>query len=202
MGARFLKLIEKCIPPSHPLAKILNRNTVKVSYRCMPNMGQVIARHNSKVANPPQVQHPQTGCNCRGGPAQCPVDGKCLTEGVVYEATVTRGDTNEGQTYTGLTARRFKVRFYEHRKDFKNRNRAGTSLSNYFWSLKDDKIPFNLFWKIITRSQSFNPSTRRCNLCIKEKYRIVFKPEGASLNSRSEIFATCRHRLKPLLANV
>jgi hypothetical protein len=54
--------------------KIINRNTVKVSYRCMPNMGQVIARHNSKVAKQEQVQQPPPGCNCRGGPATCPVD--------------------------------------------------------------------------------------------------------------------------------
>ena len=49
VGAKFLQLIDTCFPPTHPLSKIINRNTVKVSYRCMPNMGQVIARHNSKV---------------------------------------------------------------------------------------------------------------------------------------------------------
>ena len=38
-------------------------------------------------------------------------------------------------------------------------------------------------------------------LCIREKYFIIFQPEGASLNSRSELFTTCRHRKKQLLAN-
>ena len=30
---------------------------------------------------------------------------------------------------------------------------------------------------------------------------IMFRPEGASLNDRRELYATCRHRLKPLLIN-
>ena len=51
VGAKFLKLIDSCFPPQHPLAKIMNRNTVKVGYRCMPNMSQVINNHNTKILN-------------------------------------------------------------------------------------------------------------------------------------------------------
>ena len=110
------------------LTKILNRNTVKISYRCMPNMGQVIARHNSKIVK--QDQGPQTppGCNCRGGPSKCPVDGACLTEGVVYRATVTRGDNSAQETYTGLTARKFKQRLYEHTQDLKTEKGWGWAI--------------------------------------------------------------------------
>ena len=202
VGQQFLKLIDTCFPKTHPLAKILNRNTVKISYRCMPNMGQVIARHNCKIVK--QDQGPQTppGCNCRGGPSKCPVDGACLTEGVVYRATVTRGDNSAQETYTGLTARKFKQRLYEHTQDFNNENREGTGLSNFIWKLKNDNITYKINWKILMRSQSFNPSTKLCSLCLKEKYCIMFLPEGASLNSRSEFFSTCRHRLKPLLGNL
>ena len=200
IGAKFLRLIDICFPPSHPLRKIINRNTVKISYRCMPNMGQVIAKHNSVVAKN-QAQQPTPACNCRGGLPTCPVDGACQTVGVVYQATVTRLDNQAQETYTGLTARRFKDRLYEHTHDFNNENKEGTSLSNYIWKLKNSQTQYNISWKIITRSQSFNPSTKRCNLCLKEKYFIMFRPEGATLNDRSEFFSTCRHRLKPLLAN-
>ena len=55
--------------------------------------------------------------------------------------------------------------------------------------------------KILMKSKSFNTTKRTCYLCLKEKFCIMFRPEGASLNSRSEFFATCRHRLKPLLGN-
>ena len=47
LGAKFLKIIDTCFPPTNPLRKILNRSTVKVSYRCMPNMGQMLAKHNA-----------------------------------------------------------------------------------------------------------------------------------------------------------
>ena len=48
-------------------------------------MGQVISRHNNKVAKQEQVQQPPPGCNCKGGTASFPVDGACLTKGVVYQ---------------------------------------------------------------------------------------------------------------------
>ena len=136
-------------------------------------------------------------CNCRG----CPVKGACMCKSVVYHATVVRVDNWKVETYIGLTASPFKEGFYEHRQDFNNNKRAWTSLSNYVWRLKSDKVKHNITWKIIAKSQSFNPATKRCNLCIKEKYCIMFREEGATLNDRSELFSTCRHRLKPLLAN-
>ena len=48
IGEKFLKIISKNIPPTHPLHKIVNRNTVKVSYRCVTNMGREISKHNCK----------------------------------------------------------------------------------------------------------------------------------------------------------
>ena len=131
VGARFLKLIDTCFPPFHPLAKIINRNTVKIFYRCMPNIGQVISSYNTKISAQSQTQSPPPGCNCRYGPAACPVDGACQTRGVVYQATVTREDNNKSETYPGLTARTFKDRLYEHTQDINNEKRKGTSLSNY-----------------------------------------------------------------------
>ena len=200
IGAKFLKIIDKCFPPSHPLSKIINRNTVKISYRCMPNMSQALSKHNSKVRQQ-QAQKPQPVCNCRGGPTVCPVGGACQTVGVVYQATVVRTDTNMAETYTGLTSRRFKDRYYEHGADMRDNRRKGTGLSHYTWKLKQSNTPYQLKWKILAKCPPFNPTTRSCKLCLKEKFLIMFKPEGASLNDRSEIFATCRHRLKPLLGN-
>ena len=129
------------------------------------------------------------------------VDGACQTKSVVYQATVIREDNNTSETYTGLTSRRFKDRYYEHTADMADKDRKGTSLSNHIWKLKSGAIPYSLSWKILNRCNSFNPSTKTCNLCLKEKYLIVFRPEGATLNDRSEMFATCRHRLKTLLGN-
>ena len=131
----------------------------------------------------------------------CPVEGKCQTRCVVYQATVDTGDNNPPETYTGLTSRRFKDRLYEHRSDFNNQDREGTSLSDHIWDLKNANTPYKISWKIVSKCAHFNPTTRSCPLCLREKFFIMFRPGGATLNSRSEIFATCRHRLKPLLGN-
>ena len=80
VGAKFLKLIDSCFPPYHPLAKIMNRNTVKIGYICMPNMDQMINKHNTKIANN-QAQETTHPCNCKQGPQTCPVEGACQTRG-------------------------------------------------------------------------------------------------------------------------
>ena len=48
-------------------------------------------------------------------------------------------------------------------------------------------------------SQAFNPSNGQCRLCNKEKYFIMFRPEGATLNARSEFYSICRHKAKHLM---
>jgi hypothetical protein len=60
-----IMIIDKHFPPGHPLAKIMNRNTVKISYKCMPNMKMAVAGHNLQVQKDGQeVQN--LGCNCSG----------------------------------------------------------------------------------------------------------------------------------------
>ena len=45
----FLKIIDEESPADHPLHKISNRNTVKISYSCMPNIKQTIDGHNKST---------------------------------------------------------------------------------------------------------------------------------------------------------
>jgi hypothetical protein len=104
VGKKFLCILDKCFPPGHELHKILNRHTVKVSYSCMPNMRQIISSHNKSVMNntsstPITSVLPAKNCNCRNKPA-CPLDGKCLTTGVIYQATITRQDTVKKKKHT------------------------------------------------------------------------------------------------------
>ena len=88
VGKEFLQLIDRAFPPNNPLHKLFNRQTVKISSKCMPNMTQAVVRHNFKVLKEDQrVEKP--GCNCEGGPASCPFQGSCKTKAVVYESAVT-----------------------------------------------------------------------------------------------------------------
>ena len=139
--------------------------------------------------------------NCAGVMGPCPLDGKCLTRSVIYRAEV-KDRNNNKQTYTGLTAGTFKKRYYSHRNSFNNRNSENsTTLSSHIWNLQDKQEDFDINWRVIDRARVFNPINRRCGLCTKEKYYIIFQPEGATLNQRSELYSTCRHRLRELLAN-
>ena len=200
IGKQFLTLIDKCFPPNHPLHKILNRNTVKISYSCMPNTKQIISAHNKSVLNK-QETNEQKLCNCRRG-NPCPLDRKCLTPNIIYQATVQRDDNNHEETYIGLTENSFKTRYNNHTSSFRNESkRTSTTLSQYIWDLKDNNISYSLKWRIISKCSSYSPSSKKCNLCIKEKYFIICKPELGTLNNRNELASECKHRKKHLLCN-
>ena len=76
------------------------------------------------------------------------------------------------------------------------------SLSKYIWELKKGNIQYTVTWKKLANARVFNPVNKSCQLCLREKYLIIFNPEGATLNRRSELFNTCRHRLRDLLTNL
>ena len=142
-------------------------------------------------------------CNCRGGPQNCPLGGRCLAEkSVVYCCKVTRLDNNTSEFYTGLTEGAFKYRLYGHNSDMKKKKKKkGTMLSKHVWWLKDNGVQYNLEWSILGKARGFNPVSRICRLCLLEKYFILYKPECATLNSRDEFFTPCRHRWKHVLKN-
>ena len=128
--------------------------------------------------------------------------GKCRTYKVIYRATVTADSVNE--TYVGLTAGEFKTRYQKHKLDFTNPTyQNSTTLSTHVWKLKEEKPNFDVLkdvkFEIIGRAAPFSPVSGVCNLCISEKYEIIFNSDRASLNSRNELFATCRHKEAVLL---
>ena len=95
VGRKFFQALDSSFPPDHVLHPILNRKVVRVSYSCTRNIARVISSHNAKVATSATVaeRNPGKQCNChktkKGMPNTCPFGGKCLTDNVVYCATVT-----------------------------------------------------------------------------------------------------------------
>ena len=53
----FIKLISKNFPPNHKFVKIFNKNTIKLSHSCMPNIRSKINDHNKKYCNPSLQSH-------------------------------------------------------------------------------------------------------------------------------------------------
>ncbi len=129
--------------------------------------------------------------------------GKLSTSKVVYQATVKRQDNFQEETYIGLTENSFKTRYRGHTCSCNNANhRNDTTLSQYVWNLNDKHITYSLKWKIVAHGKSYSPSYKKCNLCLTEKYFIIYKPNMATLNNKKELISSCRHRRNHLLCSV
>ena len=199
LGRKFLRIVDKCFQKKHPLYKIFNRHTLKLSYSCMPNMKSIISSHNKHVlsnANSPTPQ-PDT-CNCRKK-SDCPLEGKCLQTNVIYQATVTTETATE--TYVGL-ATNFKERYRNHKTSFRHSKRSNeTQLSKYVWNLQNEKKTFQIKWKILKKCKPYSNVSKKCSLCLNEKFIIICKKELCSLNRRNELASSCPHRNRYVLGN-
>ena len=199
LGRKFLRIVDKCFQKKHPLYKIFNRHTLKLSYSCMPNMKSIISSHNKHIlsnANAPTPQ-PDT-CNCRKK-SDCPLEGKCLQTNIIYQATVTTETATE--TYVGL-ATNFKERYRNHKTSFRHsKRRNATELSKYVWNLQNKNKPFQIKWKIHKKCKPYSNINKKCSLCLNEKFMIISKKELCSLNRRNELASSCPHRNRYVLGN-
>ena len=81
VGKCFLSLIDQHFPKSHPFQRIFNRNTLKLSCSCMPNVKTIISNHNKAQINksdPINDTTDDSNCNCRNS-STCPMNGKGWT---------------------------------------------------------------------------------------------------------------------------
>ena len=254
IGKIFLKAVKESFPSEHPLRKIFNKNTLKISYSCLPNIRSTISAHNKNKLHNNTNTNNKTTCNCRNK-NECPVDGQCKVPHIVYQATVTIKEADKGnetpnkpqtkdnhekrttrsmtrnkpldtnnkqsvtttttpsttkrlwdnklnntETYVGLTENDFKTRLATHKQNFKNeKQRFNTALSKHIWRIKEKNLDYEIKWKILGRAKPYSPISRKCNLCILEKYYIICHREKASLNKKSELVNKCLHRDKYLL---
>ena len=200
VGRTFLQLLDKNFPPHHRLHKLLNRKTVKISYSTMPNMARHIASHNRKILQKSKEQDapaPRT-CNC-DHPENCPLDGNCLEEAVVYKADVTP-EITRGQSYHGSTEPAFKGRWNDHRTSFRHeRYKTKSKLSTFIWKIQEQRENYEIKWSVVKKSIPYRTGSKKCNLCLWEKYYILNCDKDEFLNKRDEILNKCRHREKFLL---
>ena len=149
------------------------------------------------------------------------MNGQCRQANVVYGATVKTLDIlgepveDSAETYTGISYPVWKIRMYRHHTTFNNPDyRSETALADYIWDLQcpdkcylrgedecEDSIDYEITWKILARAPGYNPITGMCRLCLKESFLILFHPETASLNKRTEIYQSCKHKKFKFLAD-
>ena len=152
----------------------------------------------------PKKEEPKKTCSCpKKDKPNCPLQGRCLSAGIIYKATVNTDD--DVKHYIGLCETSFKQRLYLHRsgwnaKDFKES--CGAELSKHVWGLINQKIPHSINWEIITHAKPYQCSGSRCYLCLNEKlYIATHKDRSSLLNKRNELVSKCRHKNKFSLTN-
>jgi len=202
IGKYFLHLIKKQFPRHHKFHKIFNKNTVKISYSCMPNIKSIINAHNKRILSPAIVEQNNKTCNCIKKDL-CPMNNNCLASNIIYQASITSNLENYTEkVYIGLCATTFKKRYANHKKSFNTEKyKNSTALSNEFWRIKELKGQPVIKWKILRSSRSYNPNSKKCRLCSSEKYEIATFKENNILNKRSEVISKCRHQNKYSLSS-
>ena len=182
--------------------EILVHLTFKLSCSCMPNMKTIIASHNKNIlpnvptATPQQritktVQLPNKN--------RVPTWWKMPSTKCGLPATITTDAATE--SYVGL-ATNFKERYRNHRSPFRHTSKRNEpELSKHIWTLKDAKKPFGIKWKVLKRCQPYNNVSKKCNLCLHEKFVIICRKDLCSLNKRNELASSCPHRHRYVLKN-
>ena len=199
IGRDFLQLIRKHFPKNNKFHKIFNKNNVKVSYSCMPNFATHIKSHNAKILNSNQQTNSRK-CNCRNI-TTCPLQGNCLVNSIVYRGKIVTTNEEDVNNYVGMTENEFKGRERYHHYTFQHEEkRTSSKLSDYIWELKKKNIESNIEYTVLEKAQPYKNGTKRCPLCIAEKFHIIFQP-FEKVNQREELVSKCRHENKYYLKN-
>ena len=189
-GKEFLKILDYNFPEKHPFNKFLNRHTIKISYSCTKNMSAIIANHNMKLLQEEATTKNERDCNCRNK-EKCPLNGKCLTQTVIYKAEL--HDHKTKRNYIGCTEGEFKTRYNNHTASFRHKNKkSNTTLSSLVWQTGQNPTP-EVKWQIMKKCHKYKPGNKTCDLCISEKICIL-RADKDNINKRNEIGSLCPHR--------
>ena len=133
-----MQLIKKDFPKEYKFHKIFNRNTLKLSYSCMPNSKTKINAHNREIL-PDTPSKNAKHCNCQQK-ENCPMSHACLKESLVYYANINSNDQNyKPKLYKGSCETSFKKHCSSHKKLFNlSLYKHDTKLSTEYWNVKNE----------------------------------------------------------------
>ena len=182
VGKIFIRLVDKHFPRHHKYYKLFSRNSIKLSYSCMPNMKNVIRKHSKIVKNPEPFT--TKTCNCQRK-TDCPMDGHCLSEYFIYKASVST-TTNKYcyDTYENT----FKEHYNNHKCSFRSKFRGkNTELFKYLSELKEREISIILLIGILLWNRRNVCGSRKCGWCIWEKALVASADPNFFLDKRDEV---------------
>ena len=98
-----------------------------------------------------------------------------------------------------ISARSYGLeRHYGHKTSLTSKEALKTTLSDYIWTVREEqKIDPTLKWSIIKSVPAYNNISKKCLLCLHEKFEILFyEDQDKLLNKRTELVAKCKHMRK------
>ena len=172
IGKEFLKIVRRNFPTRNKLHKILNKNSIKISYCCTNNIAAKISSHNKSTISKTKEENGTEQdrlCNCRKK-EECPLNNECLRSNIVYRAKVTTEDATK--EYIGCTSNTFKERYTTHKQGFNHAKYAKRcELTKYIQQCKSEEKQFNIQWDILDSVRG-KFVREQCKLCITETMRI------------------------------
>ena len=173
---------------------------MKLSYSCMPSVKSIIEGHNRRILNNKADLEEESKCNCPKN-ATCPLEGECLAKRYHIPSHGNKGKRRRicrGNSYN------IQVKTSKSQSIIQSGTETQFNgiISKHIWNLKDKNLNYAIKWRILSRASHYSNTTKRCNLCITEKYYILCKRGFATLNKRNELINKCRHKDKFLLRHL
>ena len=177
-------------PKYSNFTKIFNRNTVKVSYCCMPIVASITKSRNKKVSSKKANKETR------------------VSHAIVGRITLVLCKVSVWFPATSTTQKWKRPNYLSSIDTMSISSHSGTqnisTAHNYpvtFWKLKQKKKEPLITWSIAGKAHSYDNETKRCNLCLTEVLFIFNSDRGRLLSRRSELISKCRHQNKFNLAN-
>ena len=162
----------------------------------MPNMKNIINTHNKKIINP--SKDIAKTCNCIRR-HKCPLNGKCLTNNVLYKASISLNEENsKAKICYGVSETAFNHRYMNYKIHSITWNTK--LIQNYQMNIGTKKTS-NISWKILGTHKLYNQSSKRYLLCLNEKLVIALHKDDDMLNKRFKVTSKYRHSNKYMPAS-
>ena len=126
----------------------------------------------------------------------CLMSCACLKESLVYYATISCNNKDyKSKLYKVSCKTGFKKHYSNQKKLFNiPLCKHSTKLSIEHWNLKKKQLNPPSSWKMKGIYKSYNPTSKRCNLCLTEKLEI-YEPDK-NLNKTLEIISQfCKKKI-------
>ena len=143
----------------------------------MENVSKTIKRHNKRV-----TKINERFVAPRNYRDNCPMNGSCRVQKVVYVHVVSVTEKSKEHAYTKVAEGNWKQRYYNYTMAFRNqRHKNDTAFSSFLWELKKSlKETPNLIWSVV-KVPAFSSISKHCLPCLNEDQKQLLNKKRYAL---------------------